>query len=45
MEKSDLALTVEEQKLRLSSSTEGKEEQIGWFQSNELNYEIRLGQI
>ena len=42
--KSDLALTVEEQKLRLSSSTEGKKDQIGWFQSNELNYEIRLGQ-
>ena len=44
IKKSDLALSVEDQKLTLCSTQDGKKQENGWFQNNELNYQIRLGQ-
>ena len=44
IKKSDLVLSVEDQKLTLCSTQDGKKQENGWFQNNELNYQIRLGQ-
>ena len=44
IKKSDLVLSVEDQKLTLCSTQDGKKQGNGWFQNNELNYQIRLGQ-
>ena len=44
IKKSDLVLSVEEQKLTLCSTQDGKKQGNGWFQNNELNYQIQLGQ-
>ena len=44
IKKADLVLSVEGQKLTLCSTQDGKKQGDGWFQNNELNYQIRLGQ-
>ena len=44
IKKSDLSLNIEDQKLTLCSNEEGKKQGNGWFQNNELNYQVRLGQ-
>jgi len=44
IKKADLVLSVEDQKLTLCSTQDGKKQGDGWFQNNELNYQIRLGQ-
>ena len=44
MEKNDLLLSLEEQKLTLTSEVKNEKEQNSWFQNNNLNFEIQLGQ-
>ena len=44
IKKSDLSLNIEDQKLTLCSNEEEKKQGNGWFQNNELNYQVRLGQ-
>ena len=42
--KNDLLLSLDEQKLTLTSAIKNEKEQNGWFQNNNLNFEIQLGQ-
>ena len=42
--KNDLLLSLEEQKLTLTSEVKNEKEQNSWFQNNNLNFEIQLGQ-
>lgn len=42
--KNDLSLSLEEQKLTLSSAVENQKKQNGWFKNNNLDFEIQLGQ-
>ena len=44
IKKADLVLSVEDQKLTLCSTQDGKKQGDGWFQNNELNYQIRLSE-
>ncbi|MEC7801841.1 MAG: Hsp20 family protein [Verrucomicrobiota bacterium] len=42
--KNDLLLSLDEQKLTLTSAIKNEKEQNSWFQNNNLNFEIQLGQ-
>lgn len=42
--KNDLLLSLDEQKLTLTSAIKIEKEQNSWFQNNNLNFEIQLGQ-
>ena len=42
--KNDLLLSLDEQKLTLTSAMKNEKEQNSWFQNNNLNFEIQLGQ-
>ena len=42
--KNDLLLSLDEQKLTLTSAIKIAKEQNSWFQNNNLNFEIQLGQ-
>ena len=44
VKKTDLVLNIEDQNLTLCSKQDGKKQENGWFQNNELNYQIRLGE-
>ena len=42
--KNDLLLSLDEQKLTLTSAIKNEKEHNSWFQNNNLNFEIQLGQ-